>query len=404
MDPKLETEKKFDKLRIPAKGEYSEVARQQRLAFLRKRSGLALDGVERCSYEPETLKNNIESLVGSVEVPLAVVGPVRVRGAYVDDTVYVPCATTEGALVASLNRGATALTRAGGVTAWAISQRVLRAPYFEFFDLVAAQRFCQWVGDNEAEIREQALKPSSHAELVSLEPTPIGRCVHLTFAYRSGDASGQNMVTACTWTACNWIREALAVSKDMPLAGFAIEAGLSGDKRVTGQTFTRGRGTRVTAECTLPAEVVRDVLKVEPSALDRYFRLISASEAAAGSVGCCLNIANSIAAVFVATGQDIACVHESSIGVFYLELQGDDSIYASITLPCLVVGTVGGGTGVPQQRECLELMGCAGSGKAMRFAECIAAYCMGLELSTMAAMASDQFAQAHERMGRNRPA
>lgn len=404
MDSKIDTEKKFDSMRIPAKGEYSEVARQQRLEFLRERSGLALDGLGRCSYEPESLKNNIESMIGSVEVPLAVVGPIRIKGVNMDDTVYIPCATTEGALVASLNRGATALTRAGGVTAWAVSQRVLRAPYFEFFDLVAAQRFCRWVRENENEIREWALRASSHAELESLEATPIGRCVHLTFGYRSGDASGQNMVTACTWSACNWIREVLAASEDMPLADFALEGGLSGDKRVTGQTFTRGRGTRVTAECVLPADVVRDVLKVEPSALVHYFHQLSASESTAGSVGCCLNIANPVAAVFVATGQDVACVHESSSGVFYLELQGDGSVYASITLPCLVVGTVGGGTGVPQQRECLQLMGCAGSGKAMRFAECIAAFCMGLELSTMSAMASDQFAQAHERMGRNRPA
>ncbi|MCW8126650.1 hypothetical protein [Microbulbifer halophilus] len=404
MDYEVAVARELDGLRIPAKGEYSEVARQQRLGFLREKSGLALEGVGSCSYTPEALKNNIESLVGTVEVPLAVVGPVRVKGVHVDDTVYVPCATTEGALVASLNRGATALFRAGGVTAWAVSQRVLRAPYFEFFDLSAAQRFCQWVGDNEAEVRNRVLRASDHAELLSLEPVVIGRCVHLTFEYRSGDASGQNMVTACTWSACNWIREALALSGDMPLADFAIEAGLSGDKRVTGQTFTRGRGTRVTAECVLPADVVRDVLKVEPSALVHYFHQLSASESAAGSVGCCLNIANPIAAVFVATGQDIACVHESSAGVFYLELQQDGNIYASITLPCLVVGTVGGGTGVPQQRECLQLMGCAGSGKAMRFAECIAACCMGLELSTMSAVASDQFAQAHERMGRNRPA
>ncbi|QIL90528.1 hypothetical protein GNX18_12735 [Microbulbifer sp. SH-1] len=267
----------------------------------------------------------------------------------------------------------------------------------------AAQRFVRWVEEHTAEIREQALRASRHAELVALEPSVLGRTVHLTFEYTCGDASGQNMVTACTWSACQYIRAQLAQSTLMPLKSFAIETGHSGDKRVTGLTLSRGRGIRVTAECVLPAQVLRDELKVEPAALDKYFRLLSSSEAAAGSVGCCINIANSIAGVFIATGQDIACVHESSVGIFHLELQADSSIYASITLPCLVVGTVGGGTGVPQQNECLRMFGCAGAGKVMRFAECITAYCMGLELSTMSALASDQFAQAHERMGRNRP-
>lgn len=185
------------------------------------------------------------------------------------DTVYMPCATTEGALVASLNRGAKAITNAGGANAWAISQRMLRVPGFEFAHLPAARRFVQWLSDHEDEIRREALKKSKHARLAAIEPTVIGRCVHLLFEYQCGDASGQNMVTTCTWSACKWIREALADSRDMPLLHYAIESGLSGDKRIAGLTFARGRGVRVTAECSLPVGIVREVLKVEPACNSR---------------------------------------------------------------------------------------------------------------------------------------
>lgn len=394
----------IEKQRVPGKGSYTEAARRDRLDFLQQRSGVSMEGVGNCSYEAEELKNNIESLVGTVEVPVGVVGPLKVDGAYMRDTVYMPCATTEGALVASMNRGAKAITSAGGANAWATSQRMLRVPSFEFAHLSAARRFVQWLSDHEDEIRREALKKSKHAQLAAIESTVIGRCVHVLFEYQCGDASGQNMVTTCTWSACKWIREALVDSGDMPLLHYAIETGLSGDKRVTGLTFTRGRGIRVTAECSLPADVVRKVLKVEPADLYKFFRLLATAETAAGGVGCHYNVSNALAGIFTATGQDIACVHESAGAMVFMELQPRGDLYVSITLPSLVVGTVGGGTGLQQQREWLQQLGCAGSGKVMRFAECIAACCMGLELSTMAALTSDDYAHAHERMGRNRPA
>lgn len=386
---------------VPKRGVYTEAARLERLSFVREHIGRRIDSLDRTTLLPESLTGNIENLIGAVEVPVGAAGPLWFRGHEATGLILAPLATTEGALVASATRGAIAISRSGGVTAHVIGQRMMRVPLFVLSDLRGAIRFADFVRSHVEEIRQQALRVSRHAKLLSVEPALMGHMVNVSFLYDTADAAGQNMTTSCTWHACQWLMEQVKGSRDMTLDSFLIEGAMSGDKKVTFQSLIAGRGTRVTAECILNKHVLSHVLRVTPDQVLKAHERGLAGSVQVGMIGYNINVANIIAAIFTATGQDIACVHESSLAQLHLE-RADDGIYASMLLPSLIVGTVGGGTHLARQNDCLRIMDCAGPGRRGRLAEIIAGYCLATDLSTMCAITGGQFAAAHERLGRNR--
>ena len=388
--------------RIPARGIYTEQARLERLEFLRKETGAALESQQVSRFKPDELTGNIENLFGSVEIPVGLVGPLMIRGSNFCDMVYAPFATTEGALVASAARGATAMTRAGGVTTRILAQRMLRVPLFELSDMNGAVMFVSWIRDHTEAIKATVTEVSRHAHLTALETTMVGNMVHVSFIFETGDAAGQNMTTACTWHACQWIMRQMKHFDMIKFENFVIDGNMSGDKKVNFASFLMGRGTRVAAECFIDRKILNEVLKVSPEQFCRIHQTNLVGGIQTGMIGYNVNIANVIGAMFAATGQDIASVHECSIGNFHAQAV-EDGIYVSLLLPSLIVGTVGGGTHLTQQNEMLQMMGCVGLGKAGRLAEIIAGFCLSLEISTGAAIASGQFVTAHERLGRNRP-
>jgi hypothetical protein len=251
------------------------------------------------------------------------------------------------------------------------------------------------------EIEHEVAMVSRRAGLTTLEPLQIGRCVHVRFVYETGDAAGQNMTTACTWRACQWINALLSATPELRTAFFMVEGNASGDKKADYIGFILGRGFRVTAECFLDRATVRDVLKTTPERIGHGHRCAALAAQQCGMLGHSVNVANIVAAMFTATGQDIACVHESGAGILSLEAV-DSGLHATMLLPRLVLGTVGGGTALPAQRDCLAMMGCAGEGKGRRLAEIVCAFALALDLSTGAAVVGGQFADAHERLGRKR--
>jgi hydroxymethylglutaryl-CoA reductase (NADPH) len=390
-------------LSLPCRDADTVEAQKARLDFLRDHADAHLPGVAQTTLNPTSLSNNVEAFIGTVEVPVGVAGPLLIQGSTGAGEVYVPLATTEGALVASANRGTKAISLSGGARAHTFGQRVMRTPSFEFGSMADALVFVDWVLAHAEALREHVGVESRHARLISIDPELFGRRVHLHFVYQTGDAAGQNMVTACTERVLRWLAVEAVRALDVSIRNFYLDAGLSNDKRLTARSFVQSRGIRVSAEATLKAEVVRRVLKQEPERLVATYHYWCTTSQVAGNVGSGLNIANTLAAIFTATGQDIACVHESSVAAFYVALEGSGDVYVSLTMPSLMVATVGGGTGLPQQRECLALMGCAGVGKVGRFAEIVATAVMALDLSLLAAFSAGHFAEAHQRMGRNRP-
>lgn len=389
--------------KVPGRGNYTEEARQERLAFAREMTSAPLAEVEHTRLDPRKLVSNIEAFIGSVEIPVGLAGPLYIKGEHANGLYCAPMATTEGALVASVTRGATAISRSGGVTVRVLGQRMLRVPAFVFETLDQALFFVAWIQDHFQELSQEIRKYSNFAKLSELQAHTYGRAVNVYFVYETGDAAGQNMTTTCTWQACQWVMEQIKRFDGLTIERFMIDSNLSNDKKVSYQSFLKGRGSRVMAECVLTRDVCEKILKIDPKQLVRTFQYASNMAAASGSIGINVNVANVIAAIFTACGQDIACVHESSLALMYLELTEENDVYCSMMMPTLVVGTVGGGTNLPQQRECLELMDCAGPGNAHKLAEIICAYCLALDISTASAIAADHFARAHEKLGRNRP-
>lgn len=346
--------------------------------------------------EPEALSANIENQIGFARVPVGVVGPLRVNGTRAHGDFYVPMATTEGALVASFHRGALVAGMAGGVTVTCMTESVTRAPCFQFQSVAEVGQFVAWLLPNFDQLQDVVSKVTSHGKLIDLQTSILGKEVYLLFEFTTGDAGGQNMVTISTQGICDWI---LQQSPVKPQHWF-IDGNMSGDKKATSQSFAYARGKKVVAECLVPAKLVRRFLHTEPEQMFRYWQISVLGGVQSGSIGVQGHYSNGLAAMFIACGQDPACVAEAAVGITRMDVTEEGDLYVSVSLPNLICGTVGGGTHLPTARECLEMLDCYGGGKAAKFAEICGAVVLCGEISIIGAMAAGDFADAHASYGR----
>lgn len=386
---------------FPGSAHYSEKAISKRQNWLEQTTNVSIEALNESVFFPPALSGNIENYIGAVQIPVGIAGPIKINGIYANGYIPVPIATTEGALVSSITRGAMATNMAGGVEVQVVKQQMVRAPAFFCEDIHGAINLEKWIYEHETEIAKEAEKMSSVAKLIQIIPFLFGDTLHLKFHFRTGDASGQNMTTSCTWAACQWIVDQIKDDPYIKYQNYIIDGNLAGDKKVTAQNFLMGRGVTVTGTCFISGRILSDVLRITA---DDYIKNFQAGEVAglkSGMIGHNINFANVIAGIFTATGQDIASVHESSCGILKARKQ-DDGILFTVYLPSLTIGTIGGGTGLPTQKENLKIMGCYGQKQLFRFAEIIASSCLALDLSTGAAVTAKEFVSAHERLGRNR--
>lgn len=391
---------KSDLPAIPGPISWSKEAHEKRMAFIRDVAKGNLPTVfgEQKIDDPTIFQGNIENFIGMTQVPTGVIGPLLIKGTAAQGNFYVPLATTEGALVASYNRGAKAVSLSGGVVSVCLTEGLQRAPLFRFRSLKEVGAFMFWTLDKIEKFREIVGQTSRFATLEDMKINMEGNQVVLIFEYQTGDAAGQNMVTICTDAICKYI---IAETPIQPQYWF-IESNYSGDKKATAVSFTSVRGKKVTAEATIKRNVVKEVLGTTPEKIAAYWQASSVTAVQSGSIGIQGHFANGLTAIFMATGQDVACVSEAYVGITRMETDENGDLYVSVTLPSLVVGTVGGGTGLPTQRECLELIGCQGPGSARKLAEICAATILAGELSIAAAMASGNFSKAHKIFGRKK--
>lgn len=379
--------------------DYSPSAAAARRDVAQNASGHALHHVGSFSFDPSVLPGNIEGFIGVAQVPIGLAGPLRVDGEHASGEFYVPMATTEGTLVASYSRGMRITREAGGIKTTVLDDAMQRAPIFVFEDARAARAFGSWVSENLETLRRKAAETTRSGHLREIEQYAVGRMRWLRFDFTTGDAAGQNMVSKATRAACMYILE----QKPPGLEHFSLSANLDTDKKHSHMNTLHTRGKRVVAEVTLPAALVRDVLHTTPDALAKQRQLSNLGAMLAASVSNGAHFANAITALFIACGQDVANVAESASGFVHHEIRPDGSFYYSVTLTSLIVATYGGGTGLPTQRECLELLGCYGAGRVRKFAEIVAATVLSGELSLISAIVSDEWVSSHDRYGRNRP-
>ncbi|WP_123622607.1 hydroxymethylglutaryl-CoA reductase (NADPH) [Halorubrum sp. CSM-61] len=344
--------------------------------------------------------SNIENMVGAVQVPMGVAGPVAVDGGALSGERYLPMATTEGALVASINRGCSVVNDAGGATARVTKSGMTRAPVFRVADVAEAEALVSWVRDNEEALREAAESTTSHGELLDVTPYVVGNNVYLRFRYDTKDAMGMNMVTIATREACDAIEDATDASL------VALSGNLCSDKKPAAINAVEGRGRSVSADVEIPREVVEERLHTTPESIAEInTRKNLVGSAKAGGLGFNAHVANAVAAMFLATGQDEAQVVEGANAITTAEATPDGDLYLSVSLASLEVGTVGGGTKLPTQAAGLDILGVRGGGDPAgsngdALAEAIAVGSLAGELSLLAALGSRHLSSAHADLGR----
>jgi hydroxymethylglutaryl-CoA reductase (NADPH) len=362
-------------------------------------AGVDLDAIGSYGFPADRADANVENMIGAAQVPMGVAGPVTVHGGAVDGARYLPMATTEGALLASVNRGCSVVDAADGATARVTKSGMTRAPVFRVDDVAEAEALVGWVRANEERLREAAEATTSHGELLDVTPYVVGDSVFLRFRYDTKDAMGMNMATIATRAAAETVETATTASL------VALSGNLCTDKKPAAINAVEGRGRSVTADVTIPHEVVEERLHTTPEAIaevNRRKNLVGSAKA--GGLGFNAHVANVVAAMFLATGQDAAQVVEGANAITTAEVRAD-ALYVSVSLASLEVGTVGGGTALPTQREGLDLLGVAGGGdpagsNADALAECIAVGALAGELSLLAALGSRHLSSAHESLGR----
>jgi hydroxymethylglutaryl-CoA reductase (NADPH) len=371
-----------------------------RVRFIEEHAGPIPHLAGRCAPpDPSTLQGNIENFIGMTQIPTGLVGPLRINGIHANGDFYIPLATTEGALVASYARGARLATLSGGVASITTVEQVQRAPGFKFQTMSDAIKFAAWAVGEFDRLREVAGQATRHGRLLDMRIQFQANLVYIIFDFQTGDAAGQNMVTKCTAAVCEELMTRTPVTPEY----WVIESNMSGDKKATALSFFETRGRHATAELVVPRALVLDRLRTTPERMADYWRMGFIGGVQTGSIGVSGHIANAVAALFMACGQDVACVSEASVAIPRLELTENGDLYASLTLPSLLIGTVGGGTRLPTSSECLNIVGCNGKGGAAKLAEITVALALAGEISITGAICSGEFAQAHADLGRPQP-
>ena len=377
--------------------DYSASAASHRRDFLAQLTGADLTHTGSYSFDSTQLAGNIENFIGVAQVPVGIAGPLLIHGEHAAGEFYVPLATTEGALVASYNRGMRVIHESGGARVTVSADHMQRSPVFLFDGAKSARDFGMWIHENLSEIRKVAEATTSVGKLESVTQFAVGPLLYLRFDYSTGDAAGQNMVSKATLAACQWITENNPAHPEFILSG-----NIDTDKKHSQINMLMGRGKRVIAEVTTPRAVLEKLLGVTPEKLFRARQISQAGAFMVGSANNGAHAANGLTALYLATGQDVANVSESHGGLLYTQLLDSGDYYWSITLPSVIVATRGGGTGLPTQNECLALLDCVGNDKSLKLAEIAGATVLAGEISLASAVIAGDWVTGHENLGRNR--
>jgi hydroxymethylglutaryl-CoA reductase (NADPH) len=370
----------------------------KRRDFVLEHTGADLSHVGSYSIDPAILPGNIENFAGVAQVPIGIAGPLSINGEHARGEFYVPLATTEGSLVASYNRGMRLLSECGGVKTTVVEEYMQRAPVFVLSDALEAREFGRWVEENFVRVKEAAEGTTKTGKLMYIGQYQVGPLLYLRFNYTTGDAAGQNMTAKATYAACEWVK-----SNYPGKASYVLSGSIDTDKKHSYINMLLTRGKRVVAEAVIQRQLLKSLMGVEVLDLFRLRQIHNTGSFLAGSASVAAQVANGLAALFIATGQDAANVAESHCALTYSQVLENGDYYWSITLPSLIVATYGGGTGLATQKQCLEMLGCYGKGKARKFAEICAAVVLAGETSLASAVLAGDWVTAHENMGRNRP-
>jgi hydroxymethylglutaryl-CoA reductase (NADPH) len=386
----------MDKIPRSTTDNYSVEIVEERINWLKKKTELELPYMTEYSISPQDTRGNIENFIGIAQVPVGLTGPLRINGDHAKANFFIPLATTEGALVASYNRGMKIILESGGANPILLKDEIYIGVIIDFNDLSEVIEFFNWIDNNFNKLKEIAESTTKNGKLLHIEKILQGKRALLNFYYTTGDASGLNMITIATKAIIDNIMKKTKAQKYILPVTF-------NDKKSTSMNVVKGRGKKVSADVVIPRKIVKEALRTTPEEMSHscYSNYLMAG-ANIGTITYNHHFANGLAALFIACGQDVAYVAESSVGSTIMDTTGDGDLYVSVNLPDLIIATVGGGTGLGTAKEYLELIGCSGIGKVKKFAEIIAAVLLSGEISIWGSIVSGEFSKAHDRYGRNR--
>ena len=365
-----------------------------RRAAVEKLTETKLDTIASYPFEPQAAAANIENMIGVVQIPLGFAGPVTVNGDHAMGPFIIPLATTEGALIASISRGMSVITAAGGARVKVFSDGMTRAPVLRVKGIDHASEVMKWTDENSVAIQKAVKETTSHGEIIQIEYFPNGRSLHMRFTFSTGDAMGMNMATIASEAVCRLICENTGAEM------VSVSGNMCTDKKPAAINMISGRGKTVIAEARIPKDLAEQKLHASVSSIvETNTRKNLIGSAMAGSLGFNAHAANMVAALYLATGQDPAQVVEASETMTVCE-DVDGDLYISVRMPAVEIGTVGGGTKLPAQSEALSMIDCKGAGKALKFAELVAVTVLAGELSTLGAQAAGHLGKAHADLGR----
>ena len=335
-----------------------------------------------------------ENMIGYTQIPVGVAGPLLIQSEKgKDKNFYIPLATTEGALVASVSRGCKAITKSGGAFVDSYKIGATRSPVFKVENITQSKHLFEFVNAHEVDLQKIASSTSSHLALTKTMVTGVGKYLYLRFSFDTQDAMGMNMVTIAADRLSVYIEE----QTGFPL--IAVAGNIDADKKPAWSHAILHRGIEAWAECTICEEVLQKVLKTTAKKIyEVWLSKCMIGSALSGSIGFNAQMANILSGLFIATGQDPAHVVEASTGMTTAEIvEGTNDLYISVFLPDLMVGTVGGGTGLPTQKEALSLIG---ETTSQGFAQVVAGAVLAGEISLLASLSEGTLSKAHKRLGR----
>lgn len=362
--------------------------------FLEEELNISLENISKTTLdENQVTGRNIENFIGATQIPLGIAGPIILNPKpHTLNPIYIPLATTEGALVASISRGCKATMESGGVQVIVEDVGQTRGPVFKTKGIQHSQEVKTWIEKNFKLIAKIAESTSSHLKLIKAQVNFEGKKLFIRFSYSTSDAMGMNMVTIATAEAVKFIE------KETKAVCIALAGNYDVDKKPSWLNFTLGRGKKVWAEAIIDKKTLREVLKTDSQNIVEVVKSKThMGSIMSGSLGFNSHFANIVAAIFAATGQDLAHVVEGSLGITDAECLENGSLYFSIYLPSLQIGTVGGGTNLPTQKEAFSIMN---NPSVLEYAQIVAGAVLAGELSLIASLAEGTLAKAHQKLGR----
>jgi hydroxymethylglutaryl-CoA reductase (NADPH) len=375
--------------------------RKERLEYIQETTDTDLKNIQNSFADDEHLeKVHCENLLGAISVPVGLAGPVKINpifhakelDLFQNQEFYIPQATTEGALVASVSRGIKAINLAGGANLFVEKMGTTRGPVLATESLSESIKLKKWFEQNEALIKQTLEQKSSHLKLLKYDFKILASRCYIRFYFETGDAMGMNMATIATQTLAGLIKEKIGIKTVSVSGNYCI------DKKPSWLNFINGRGYSVQAEVVLNQKILQEVLRVDLEDLyQTWLDKCMIGTAMAGGLGFNAHFANVAAAFFIATGQDPAQVVEASQGITSMKKTKENNLNISIYMPAVLLATVGGGTKLNCQREILNLLKVK---KAESLAMILGSAVLAGEISLLSSQTEGSLAKAHQSLGR----